>query len=127
MAAEEDRLDAEIAKMFVEVTTTKVAIVSGKPRVSDEQTIREMEAKELADSLAEFVREWREFERLRVDLATDYGRPGILWWRSLQCLALAESRFKEAFIQGDCSPRSIQQYHKFRLKMIHGKRYRTDA
>ena len=127
MASEEDRLDAEIAKMFDEVTTTKVEIVNGKPRVSDEQTIREMEAKELADSLAEFVREWREFERLRVDLATDYGRPGILWWRSLQCLALAESRFKEAFIQGDRSPRSIQQYHKFRLKMINGKRYRTDA
>jgi hypothetical protein len=27
--------------------------------ISDEQTIREMEAKELADSLAEFVREWQ--------------------------------------------------------------------
>ena len=110
-----------------EVTVQPDGKVETKKLISDEQTIREMEAKELADSLAEFVREWREFERLRVDLATDYGRPGILWWRSLQCLALAESRFKEAFIQGDRSPRSIQQYHKFRLKMIHGKRYRTDA
>src|ERR1700741_1593990 len=127
MASEEDRLDAEIAKMFDEVTTTKVEIVNGKPRVSDEQAIREMEAKELADSLAEFVREWREFERLRVDLATDYGRPGIIWWRNLQCLALAESRFKEAFIQGDRSPRSIQQFHRIKLKMLLGRRYRTDA
>ena len=117
-------------EMFDEVSQVTVqpdGKVETKKLISDEQTIREMEAKELADSLAEFVREWREFERLRLDLATDYGRPGILWWRSLQCLALAESRFKEAFIQGDRSPRSIQQFHRLKLKMATGLRYRSDA
>jgi hypothetical protein len=116
--------------MFDEVSQVTVqpdGKVETKKLISDEQTIREMNAKELEDSLVEFLREWREFERLRLDLATDYGRPGILWWRSLQCLALAESRFKEAFIQGDRSPRSIQQFHRFKLKMVAGRRYGTDA
>jgi len=117
-------------EMFDEVSQVTVqpdGKVETKKLISDERTIREMEAKELEDSLVEFLREWREFERLRLDLATDYGRPGILWWRSLQCLALAESKFKEAFIQGDRSPRSIQQFHRFKLKMAARRRYRTDA
>ena len=109
----EDELNAEIAELFDEVTTTKVETVNGKPRISDEQTIREMEAKELKEALTDFVRSWREFDAMRPEMATDYARPGILWWRALQFLALAESNFKEKFIQGDRSPRSIQQFHRF--------------
>lgn len=37
----EDELDAEMAKMFDEVTEVKM--VNGKPYISDEQTIAEME------------------------------------------------------------------------------------
>jgi len=117
-------------EMFDEVSQVTVqpdGKVETKKLISDEQTIREMNAKELEDALSEFMREWRTWSEMRPECALDYERPGIIWWRNLQCLALAESRFKEAFIQGDRSPRSIQQYHKFRLKMIDGKRYRTDA
>ena len=39
----EDELDAEIGKIFDEVTATKVEIVNGKPRISDEATIAQME------------------------------------------------------------------------------------
>ena len=44
----EDELDAEIAKIFDEVTTTKVEMVNGKPRISDEATIAQMEREEQA-------------------------------------------------------------------------------
>jgi len=117
-------------EMFDEVSKVTVQPddkVETKKLISDEQTIREMNAKELEDALAEFMREWRTWSEMRPECATDYGRPGIIWWRNLQCLALAESRFKEAFIQGDRSPRSAQQFQRFKLKMIAGKHYRTDA
>jgi len=123
----EDEADKLIETMFDEVKKVHVEMVNGKPRISDEQTIRQMEAKELEDALAEFMREWRTWSEMRPECALDYERPGIIWWRNLQCLALAESRFKEAFIQGDRSPRSIQQFHRFKLKMVSGRRYRTDA
>jgi len=45
----------------------------------------------------------------------------------LEYLALADSRLKEAFCGRDRSPLSISQYHKWRLKMINGRRYRADA
>jgi hypothetical protein len=121
----EDEADKLVQTMFDEDRT--VEMVNGKPRISDEQTIREMEAKELEEAFTDFVRSWREFEAMRPEMATDYGRPGILWWRALQFLALAESNFKEKFIQGDRSPRSIQQFHRFKLKMASGRRYQTEA
>ena len=43
----EDKLDAEIAKMFDEVKEVRVEAVNGKPKVTDEQTVRETDAKEM--------------------------------------------------------------------------------
>src|ERR1700752_4214029 len=73
MAAEEDRLDAEIAKMFDEVTTTKVEMVNGKPRVSDEQTIAQIDAQEMENACADLVHSWRRFKEIdnRPGAATD--------------------------------------------------------
>ena len=110
-----------------EVTVQPDGKVETKKLISDEQTISEMDAKELGEALAEFIREWRTFNEMRPDCATDHGRPGIIWWRNLQFLALAESRFKEAFIQGDRSPRSIQRFHRYRLQLINGGSSKADA
>jgi hypothetical protein len=117
----------EIFDEVSQVTVQPDGKVDTKKLISDEQAIREMEAKELEDALSEFMREWRTWSEMRPECATDYGRPGIIWWRNLQCLALAESRLKEAFIQGHRSPRSAQLFQRYKLKMIDGKRYRTDA
>jgi len=123
----DDEADAEIATMFDEVQT--VEMVNGKPRISDEQTLREMDEKEMENAVADFVRSAREFLQLntRPDLATDSQRPGILWWRALQWLALADSHLKDCFCGQDRSPQSIQRFHCWKLKMIDGTRYRTDA
>lgn len=125
----EDEADAKVATLFDEITTTKVEMVHGKPRATDEQTIRDMEAqKEMEDALADLVRSFKDFTAIMergvepIDPVKSVG-----WWRALEWLALAESRLKEAFVCGDRSPASIRQYAKFRSKMLEGKRYRTDA
>jgi hypothetical protein len=61
----EDELDAEIAKLFDEVTTTKVEMVNGKPRVTDEQTIAEMDFAEACDDYVRAARCRRRFRRGR--------------------------------------------------------------
>jgi hypothetical protein len=62
----EDELDAEIAKLFDEVTTTKVEMVNGKPRVTDEQTIAEMDFAEACDDYVRAARCRRRFRRASV-------------------------------------------------------------
>ena len=128
MAAEEDRLDAEIAKMFDEVTTTKVEMVNGKPRVSDEQAIAQIDAQEMENACADLVHSWRRFKEIdnRPGAATD-PKLEVEWWRRLDALGLADGSLKERFLGRDRSPASIRQYAKFRRKMVLGERYRTDA
>jgi hypothetical protein len=125
----EDELDADIAKLFDEVTTTKVETVNGNPKVTDEQTIRDMEAaQEMENAIADITRSFRDFTAImeRGVNPTDPLR-SLGWWKCLQYLALADCRLKEAFICGDRSPASIRAYAKFRSKMLEGKRYRPDA
>jgi len=95
--------------------------------ITDAETLADMEReKEMADAVAEFVQRSREFLNT-LDAQTDPERRGILWWRACEWMMLADRRMKEAFCGRDRSPRSIAQYHRFRLKMMLGQRYRTDA
>jgi len=124
----EDKLDAEIAKMFDEVKEVRVETVNGKPKVTDEQTVRETDAKEMEEAVADLVRSFREFTAITecgVDPTDPLRSKG--WWRALGYLALAESRAKDCFLGRHRDPASVQQYAKFRSKMLEGKRYRADA
>lgn len=125
----EDEADAKVATLFDEITTTRVEIVNGKPRVTDEQTIRDMEAQaEMEAAIADLIRSFKDFAAIMergVDPTDPLRSKG--WWRALEYLALAENRLKEAFICGDRSPASVRQYAKFRSKMLRGERYRCDA
>jgi hypothetical protein len=123
----EDELDAKVANLFDEITEVKM--VNGKPMVSDEQTIRDMEAaKEMESAIAEIVRSFNDFNQI-MSRGVDPIDPvkSVGWWRATEYLMLANNRLKEAFICGDRSPASIRQYNKFRSKMLEGKRYRPDA
>jgi hypothetical protein len=85
---------------------------------------------EMEAAVADLVHSWKRFrqmENLRPEMMLDTGSAGLNWWKALDQLALADSRCKEAFICGDRSPASIQQYAKFRRKVITGEKYRTDA
>src|ERR1700741_2581906 len=132
MAAEEDRLDAEIAKMFDEVTTTKVEMVNGKPRVSDEQTIAQIDAQEMENACADLVHSWRRFKEIdnRPGAATGPKLEVERWGRVERrwvAVGWAEGSLKERFLGRDRSPASIRQYAKSRRKMVLSERYRTDA
>jgi hypothetical protein len=85
----EDELDTEIGKIFDEVTTTKVEMVNGKPRISDEATIAQMERKEEARRMEEacgmFLTAERKFQKLcdHPDKVTD-PKVNLAWWESLE-------------------------------------------
>jgi hypothetical protein len=113
MAKTEDSLFDEIVR--TEVKSDGTVEASLKPDAEQE----------MEDSVADLLRCWKDFK----DANGDYPIAvwGYNWWKCLCYLALAEDRLKEAFCGRDRSPASIKQYHKWRLKMIDGRRYRTDA
>ena len=84
----EDELDVDIANLFDEVTITKVETVNGKPRVTDEQTIAQMEREEGARRMEEacgiFLTAERKFQKLSAhpDIVTD-PKLNIAWWDAL--------------------------------------------
>jgi hypothetical protein len=130
MADEDKMSDDELMRsMFdeIEEVTVKDGKVVERKLWMNEQTVVQTDAQEMKNAVADCVRSWREFSWLDQHLATDYGRQGIEWWRALESLALSDSRLKQAFCGHDRSPASIRQFHKWRLKLIECKRYRTDA
>jgi hypothetical protein len=111
--------------VFDEIIETHV-----KPDGEVEVKLVQPDPEEMVAAVADLNFAWRRFRdivNVRMDAALDPGRAGINWWRALDALALADSRLKEAFICGDRSPASINQYAKFKRKIISGERYRTDA
>ena len=110
-------------EMFDEVFSTS------KPDGEVEVKLVSPSAEEVEQAVADFVRSWRDFRRfdLRPDAATDPERRGILWWRALESLALADSQLKNIFCGRDRSPASIAQCHKYKLHLIDRKPYRADA
>ena len=111
-------------EMFDEIVSAKVE--DGKVTVETE--VLSPDPKEVESAVADFVQSYRQFRETnsRLDAATD-ANLGMAWWKRLQYLALADSRLKDVFCGPDRSPRSIAQYHRFRLKLVEGKRYRADA
>lgn len=111
-------------EMLDEIVSTKIE--DGKVMVKSE--ILSPAPEDVKHAVADFVQSYRQFTKTnsRPDAATD-ANLSMAWWKRLENLALADSRLKDIFCGRDRSPRSIAQYNKFRLKMIAGRRYRTDA
>ncbi len=112
--------DETVDSMFDEIVETRFA-----PNGTLEATLKPDAEHEMENAVADMVRSWREFK----DANGDYPIAvwGYTWWKALMYLSFAEDRLKEAFCGRDRSPASIRQYHRWRLKMIDGRRYRTDA
>lgn len=106
--------------LFDEIVETRIA-----PDGTLEAGLKPDAEQEIENAVADMMRSWRDFK----DANGDYPIAvwGYKWWKCLCYLALAEDRLKEVFCGRDRSPASVKQYHRWRLKMIDGRRYRTDA
>jgi hypothetical protein len=105
-------------EMFDEIAVVRVA-----PDGEVEATLVGDAAQEMENAVAEMTKAYRDFR--------DADGPGAAhaysWWRSMMWLSCAENRLKEAFLGRDRSPRSVAQYHRFRMDVIYGRKLRADA
>jgi hypothetical protein len=127
----EDELDAEVAKL-VEVTTTKVDIVSGKPRISDEATLAQMEREEEARRLEEacclFLTREREFQKIAAHPeVVSNPRMNCLWWDRLEAVYLAEKAVQRLFVGPQPTLEQNKLYAKFRKLLLEGSKLKGNA
>jgi hypothetical protein len=126
----EDELDAKIAKLFDEDTTPKVEMVNGKPRISDEQTLREMQFAEACEELVAAEGEFAEWDaKATQKWAHPDADPANLchWFDSLERRYRADKRLWELFTGGDRSVRSNCLYNSFRRLLLSSGKTRANA
>src|ERR1700721_2723017 len=117
----EDELDTEIAKLFDEVTTTKVEMVNGKPRISDGQTLREMQFAEACEERVAAEGEFAEWDsKATQKWAHPDADPANLchWFDSLERRYKADRNLWLLFTGGDRSMRSNCLYNSFRRHLL---------
>ena len=107
--------------LFDEIVRTEI-----KPDGTVEASLVEDAAQEMAASVADMVKAWKDFKDANGDqypiAVWTYN-----WWKALVYLALAEDHLKEAFLGRDRSPKSIAQYHRWRLSLCDGRPFRSNA
>ena len=106
--------------MFDEIVRTEI-----KPGGTVEASLVENSAQEMEAAAADMVKAWKDFK----DASADYPKRAwsYEWWKALVYLALSEDHLKEAFLGRDRSPKSIAQYHRWRLSVCDGRPYRANA
>ena len=128
----EGELDAEIGKLFDEVTTTKVEMVNGKPRISDQATLDQMEREEAARRMEEacglFLTREREFQRIAQHprVVTD-PQMNALWWDRLEAVYVAEKAVQKLFTGPQPTVADNRLYAKFRKLLLEGSKLKADA
>ncbi len=128
----EGELDVEIAKRFDEDTTPKVEMVNGKPRISDEQTLREMQFAEACEELVAAEQEFAEWDaKATKKWAHPDDDPANLcqWFDSLERRYKADRNLWLLFTGGDRSVRSNCLYNSFRRHLLRrdGTKLRANA
>jgi hypothetical protein len=116
--------DETVDSMFDEIK--EVRMVSGKPFVSDEQQIAELDFKEACRA---FVAAEKAFCKANATVRVDSSADVCRWWDLLEARYETEKRVWQLFIGGDRSPRSGRMYLQFRETLLTpgGKSSRADA
>ena len=128
----EDELDAQIAKIFDEVTTNKIEMVNGKPRISDEATIAQMEREEEGRRLEEacglFLSAERRFQKLSAhpDKVSD-AKVNVAWWDALESVYEREKVVWRLFVGSQPTLEQNKLYAKFREMLVQGSRLKANA
>ena len=116
--------DDEITQsMFDEVQTVEVRMVNGKPFVSDEQTLAEIEMQEACEAFVQAEEKFNRIASKKMDRDFDV----CAWWDALEERYQCEKRVWTMFIQGDRSRRTGLMYLQFREALFAGKKLRADA
>ena len=128
----EDELDAETAKLFDEVTTTKVEMVNGRPRISDQATLEAMEREEAARRMEEacslFLTREREFQRIaQHPRVVSDPQMNALWWDRLEAVYVAEKAVQRLFVGPQPTLQQNKLYAKFRRLLLEGSKLKADA
>ena len=106
--------------LFDEIVRTEA-----KPDGRVEASLVEDPAQEMEASVADMVKAWQDFKIANGDYPIAVW--GYAWWKALVHLALAEDHLKEQFLGTDRSPKSIAQYHRWRLSLCDGRPFRANA
>ena len=129
----EDELDAEIAKIFDEVSTTKVEMVNGKPRISDQATLDQMAREEAARRMEEacgmFLTAERRFQKLNAhpEKVSDL-KVNLAWWEALEQVYERERVVWRLFVGSQPTMADNQLYAtKFRKLLLEGSKLKADA
>lgn len=128
----EDELDAKIAKLFDEVTTTKVDMANGKPRISDQATLdqmeREEEARRMEEACGMFLTAERRFQKLcdHRDKVSD-PKVNVAWWEALESVYEREKVVWRLFVGPQPTMAENQLWAKFRKLLLEGCKLKADA
>jgi len=128
----EDELDEKMAKLFDEVTITKVEMVNGKPRVTDEQTIAQMQREEAARRMEEacgmFLTAERRFQKLSAlpEVVSD-PKVNVAWWEALEHVYEREKVVWRLFLGSQPSPEQNKLYAQFRAMLLKGSSLKASA
>lgn len=127
MATEEDRLDAEIAKML-DVTVETHVTRSGKA-VSQLTLLDEaLRGDEMREACEELVKAHKRFEHWDNDIRKYSCKfVNLAWWKELNKLSAAEERVRKLFL-GDRTPtlQDNMQYAQWRKAYLEGKQIKVD-
>jgi hypothetical protein len=107
--------------LFDEIVRTEI-----KPDGTVEASLVEDAAQEMAACAADMTKAWKDFKDANGD-QYPIAVWGYAWWKALVHLALAEDHLKEQFLGSDRSPKSVAQYHRWRLSLCDGRPFRANA
>lgn len=118
--------DELIASMFDEVKATTAKRINGKPFVSDEQTLLEMDFAAACEAMVEAE---KRFQRLEKHAHAQKSVPEdmVEWFDALESRYLTDKKLWELFTAGDRSVRSNEMYNEYRLILLRGETTRADA
>ena len=118
--------DELIASMFDGVNATTMKMVNGKPYVSDEQTLAEMDFAAACEAMVEAE---KRFQRLDRQAHAQEGVPKnmVEWFDALESRYLTDKKLWELFTAGDRSVSSNKMYNEFRLGLLRGGTTKANA
>jgi hypothetical protein len=128
----EDELDAEIARLFNEVTENAPDGKVKKRLITDEETIAQMEREEAARRMEEacgmFLTAERRFQKLcaHPDKVTD-PKVNLAWWESLELVYERERVVWRLFVGPQPTMADNKLYAKFRELLLKGSNLKANA